>query len=286
MAGLGAIGSRIGARLHRAGYETVVWNRTAQAARHLVQLGVTAVSTPGKAAALADTVIVTVADPAALASVTDGPDGIASGIRSGTQLIVMSTVGPAAVVRLAHALPEGAEVLDAPFLGSLAEAEQGRLRIFVGGTDAAARRADPVLRTLGTSRHVGALGAGSAAKLVADYALLGVLTVLGESVTLGDRLSLPRETTFGVLALTPLAGPAERRRAALESGRYPPRFRLALARKDTDLMVTAADLACGVLPLLQSVRFWLLRAESEGRGDNDYTALLAAITDHGGCRAD
>jgi hypothetical protein len=51
-------------------------------------------------------------------------------------------------------------------------------------------------------------------------------------------------------------------------------------------MVTAADLACGVLPLLQSVRFWLLKAESEGRGDDDYTALLAAIADHGGCRAD
>ena len=64
-----------------------------------------------------------------------------------------------------------------------------------------------------------------------------------------------------------------------------PQFRLALARKDTDLMVTAADLAGGVLPLLQSVRFWLLKAESEGRGDVDYTALLAAMTDHGGCRA-
>jgi len=277
--GLGAIGSRLAARIRQAGYETVVWNRTPHAAAHLVRMGAAAVSTPAKAAARADVVIVAVADPAALAFVTDGPEGIASGVRPGTQLIVMSTVHPAAVVRLAHALPGGADLLDAPFLGSLAEAEQGRLRFFVGGTEAAFLRAEPVLRTLGTSRHLGDLGAGSAAKLVANYALLGTLAVLGEAIALSDRLGLPREHAFEVLAQTPLAGQAERRRPALDSGRYPPRFRLALARKDTDLMVAAADLTDHALPVLQSVRSWLLAAESQGRGDDDYTALLAAITD-------
>lgn len=285
--GLGAIGSRLAARIRGAGYETVAWNRTQRAAWQLAQPGVTAVATPAEAAVRAGTVIVTVADPAALASVTDGPEGIAAGIRPGTQLIVMSTVDPAAIMRLARALPEGVELLDAPFLGSLAEAEQGRLQIFVGGTDAAARRAEPVLRTLGTSRHLGGLGAGSAAKLVVNCALLGVLAVLGEAVALSDRLGLPREHAFEVLALTPLAGQAERRRPALDSGRYPPRFRLELARKDTDLMIAAAGLTDDVLPVLQAVRTWLLRAESQGRGDDDYTAVLVAIADRqGGGSAD
>jgi len=279
VAGLGAVGSRLATRIRQAGYETVIWNRTPRAAAHLVRMGAAAVSTPAKAAARADIVIVAVADPAALTSVTVGHDGIASGISPGTQLIVMSTVDPATVTRLACALPDGVDLLDAPFLGSLAEAEQGRLQFFVGGTEAAFLRAEPVLRTLGTSRHLGDLGAGSAAKLVANYALLGVLAVLGEAVALGDRLSLTREHAFDVLAQTPLAGQAERRRPALDSGRYPPRFRLALARKDTDLMVTAAGLTDCDLPVLKSVRSWLLRAESQGRGDDDYTALLAAITD-------
>jgi 3-hydroxyisobutyrate dehydrogenase len=276
--GLGAMGSRIGARLRHAGYETVVWNRDADAARHLVQLGATAVSSPAEAAARADTVIVTVADASALVSVSEGPEGIASGTHSCAQIIVMSTVGPAAVAQLAAALPAEAEVLDAPVMGSLAEAEQGTLQIFVSGTSAAALRADPLLRTLGTPLYLGELGVGSAAKLVANYALLGVLAVLGEAVALADRLGVPREKTFDILAVTPLAGQAERRRAGLDSGRFPPRYRLALARKDTDLMLAAADVRDdGLLPLLHSVRSWLLKAESEGRGDEDYTAMLAAI---------
>jgi 3-hydroxyisobutyrate dehydrogenase-like beta-hydroxyacid dehydrogenase len=285
--GLGAMGSRIAARLHNAGYVTVVWNRDPDAAQHLVEMGATAVASPAEACARADTVIVTVADADALASVTDGPAGIAAGTRPGTQVVLLSTVGPAAVARLARALPDDAEVLDAPVMGSLAEAEQGRLQIFVGGTKAAALRADPLLRTLGTSRYIGALGTGSAAKLVANYSLLGMLAVLGEAFALGDRLGLPREKTFEVLAATPLAEQAERRRHALETGCYPPRFRLALARKDTDLMITAADLHDDVLPLLQAVRSWLFRAERDGRGDEDYTAVLAAITDsRGGQSAD
>jgi len=276
--GLGAMGSRIAARLHRGGYETLVWNRSADAARRLVLVGATAASSPAEAVASADTVIVTVSDPGALASVTEGPRGIAAGTRPGTQIIVMSTVGPAAVAQFVRGVPAEAEVLDAPFLGSLAEAEQGRLHFFVSGTGTGALRADPLLRTLGTPLYVGDLGLGSAAKLVANYSLLGALAVLGEAVALADRLGVPREKTFDILAVTPLAAQAERRRTALESGQFPPRFPLELARKDTDLMLDAiGSPGDELLPLLHCVRSWLLKAESEGRGEQDYTAMLATI---------
>lgn len=281
--GLGAMGSRIAARLHHAGYETLVWNRDPSAAVPLAQMGATVASSPAEAAAHADTIIVTVADPAALISVTEGPEGIASGATSGALVILMSTVGPPAVARLADALPQEAQVLDAPVLGSIAEAEEGRLQIFVSGSDTAARRADPLLRSLGVPFYVGDLGLGSAAKLVANYALLGVLGVLGEAVALADKLGVPRPCTFDVLALTPLAAQAERRRAALERRKFPPRFRLALARKDADLMLAAASLPGDEpLPLLHSVRSWLLKAESEGLGNQDYTAMLATIVSNAG----
>lgn len=283
--GLGAVGSRIAARLHYGGYETLVWNRDADAARHLVLMGATAACSPAEAVAHADTVIVTVSDPRALVSVTEGPYGIAAGTRPGTQIIVMSTVGPAAIAQFVRAMPEDTEILDAPCLGSLAEAEQGRLQIFVSGTETAALRADPLLRTLGTPLYLGHLGLGSAAKLVANYALLGALAVLGEAVALADRLDVPREKTFDILAETPLSAQAQRRRTVLESGQFPPRFRLALARKDIDLMLAAlGSPGDELMPLLHSVRSWLLKAESEGRGDQDYTAMLATIVSSGGLR--
>lgn len=125
--------------------------------------------------------------------------------------------------------------------------------------------------------------AGSAAKLVANGALLGVLAVLGETIALADGLGLSRRQTFDVLGATPLAAQAERRRAGVETGRFPPRFRLALARKDADLMLAAGGPG-GALPVLAAVRGWLLAAERAGRGDEDYTAVLAAILGREGAR--
>lgn len=43
-------------------------------------------------------------------------------------------------------------------------------------------------------------------------------------------------------------------------------------------MADAAGMRGGImLPVPYSVRSWLLKAENEGRGDEDYTAMLAAI---------
>jgi hypothetical protein len=77
----------------------------------------------------------------------------------------------------------------------------------------------------------GGLGAGAAAKLVANATLFDTLWALGEALALARVLGLSREVSYRVLAATPLAAQAARRRAAIETGGYPPRFPLSLARK-------------------------------------------------------
>lgn len=270
--GLGAMGSRIARRLLDAGHELVVWNRTAEKAAPLVEAGAFAAATPGQAAERAEAVITTVADPAALQAVTDGPDGVAAGAE-GSTVIEMSTVGPAAVSRLASVLPEGASLLDAPVLGSRAEAESGSLRIFVGGPAELVERWTPMLSVLGLPLHAGPLGFGAAAKLVANTTLVGTIGVLGEALALAEGLGLSRETAFEVLSATPLAAQAERRRAAVEAGEYPPRFALYLARKDAQLVVEAGR----DLHLTEAARAWLAEADEAGWGDQDYSAVLAWI---------
>jgi 3-hydroxyisobutyrate dehydrogenase-like beta-hydroxyacid dehydrogenase len=95
----------------------------------------------------------------------------------------MSTIGPAAVHHLASVLPSGVGLLDAPVLGSLSEAEDGTLQIFVGGREEVFARCAGFLSTFGKPTRVGPLGAGAAAKLVVNATLFGVLGVLGEAVT-------------------------------------------------------------------------------------------------------
>jgi 3-hydroxyisobutyrate dehydrogenase-like beta-hydroxyacid dehydrogenase len=231
---------------------------------------------PADAARRADVVITMVADPAALQAVTEGSEGIAAGADGATTFIEMSTVGPAAISRLAELLPEG-RLLDAPVLGSLQEAEAGDLRIFVGGPAELADDWRPLLSVLGSPLHVGPLGAGSAAKLVANSTLFGTLGVLGEALALADGLGLDRDIAFEILAATPVAAQAERRRPSLEAGEYPTRFSLSLARKDADLVAESAGAAGVDLRLAESARSWLREAERAGRGEEDYSAVLAAI---------
>ena len=277
MVGLGAMGSRIARRLLEAGHELHVWNRTAEKAQPLVTAGAVAAATPAEAAARAEVVLTMVADPAALRDVTESDDGVAAGVGEGATAIEMSTVGPDAVRRLASVLRGRAGLLDAPVLGSRSEAEAGTLTVFVGGPDELVARWTPLLSLLGSPLHVGPLGSGAAAKLVANTTLVGTIGVLGEALAVAEGLGLPRGKAFEVLATTPLAAQAERRRESVESGEYPPRFALYLARKDAELVASAAREAGVDLRLTEGARSWLAEAEEAGLGDRDYSAVLARI---------
>lgn len=277
--GLGAMGGRFVRRFLAAGHEVIVWNRTPEKAAELVELGAASAASSADAARRAEAVITMVADPAALRAVTEGPAGIAAGADESSTVIEMSTVGPDTVRWLASALPPEAGLLDAPVLGSLSEAEAGKLQIFVGGPAPLAERWTPLLSALGSPVHVGPLGAGASAKLVANATLFGTLSLLGEVVAFADGLGLSRDVTFDVLAATPLAGPAERRRPSIEEGGYPLRFTLALARKDAELITDAARTAGVDIRLLEAARHWLADAEEAGFGDRDYSTVLARIID-------
>jgi 3-hydroxyisobutyrate dehydrogenase-like beta-hydroxyacid dehydrogenase len=246
--GLGAMGSRIARRLAERGHDVVGWNRTPR------ESGVPLVASPRDAAAHGEVMITMLAGPDALAAVSDE---LLAGLR-GTW-VEMSTVGPAAIARLAG---QTASIVDAPVLGSIGEAENGTLTIFAGGDVAPVR---PLLAELGTVLEVGPVGSGAAAKLVANAALFGVLAALGDSVALGRALGLHEDTLFEVLATTPLAAQAERRRAVLQGEASPPRFPVRLARKDARLILEHGDF--GVVEAA-------LRALAAADGDADYTALL------------
>lgn len=277
--GLGAMGGRFARRIVDAGHETIVWNRTPENAAELVGAGAVQGISPADVAVRAEAVLTIVSDPAALEAVTDGPDGIAAGADGSTTVIEMSTVGPAAIARLREALPAETGLLDAPVLGSLTEAEEGTLHLFVGGPEELADRWTSALSALGTPIHVGPLGSGAAAKLVANATLVGTMTLLGETLALADALGVPREVAFRVLSWTPLAAQAERRREPLTTGDFPRRFDLALAAKDARLILEAARDAGVDVRVLEAAEAWFAVAEASGLDDRDYSEVLNTIID-------
>jgi 3-hydroxyisobutyrate dehydrogenase-like beta-hydroxyacid dehydrogenase len=281
--GVGAMGSRIATRLMAARYDVVVWNRSPEKARRLHDAGARSMRSPAEASQEADVVLSMLADAAALRDVFEGPEGALNGLAPRSTVIEMSTGGIAAVLQLASRLPAGVTMLDAPVMGSVAEARNGSLTIFVGGSQIVFERWSPLLSELGSPMFVGPLGAGATAKLVANGCLFGVLGVLGEAIRFADALGLVREATFSVLSATPLAEQAERRRASVEADQFDPRFRLSLARKDAELICQAARTKHLELSIARLLRELFDEADAAGWGERDYTAVLSWIAHrHGG----
>jgi 3-hydroxyisobutyrate dehydrogenase len=216
------------------------------------------------------------ATPEALQAVVLGSAGAATAMGDGATLIDMSTVGPEAARKLAERLPSGVSILDAPVLGSVPQAEDGSLKVFVGGSQELFDRWRPVLAALGSPMRLGPLGAGASMKLVVNSTLGALMTGLGEALALADALGLDQKRTLDVLADSQMGVTARSKRQRIEDGRYPPNFRLALAAKDLRLVSESADRAGIDLRLAPAARSWLEEAAANSP-DLDYSAVVAHI---------
>jgi 3-hydroxyisobutyrate dehydrogenase-like beta-hydroxyacid dehydrogenase len=275
--GLGLMGSPMAARLLEAGNDVTVWNRSAEKMQPLVERGASPASSPAEATFGTDVVITMLANPQALESVLFGEHGVGSALHTGQVLIDMSTVGPDVIDEIAGRLPDGVELVDAPVRGSVPEATEGRLSIFVGATDESFSKVTGLLGTMGIVRHMGPTGSGAAMKLVVNSTLGAAIAGVGEALALGDVLGLERGLLFDVLEETPLGAVARGKRANVESGRYLPNFKLALALKDLGLVTDAAAQRGRELKVAAASRAWFQEAFDAGAGDLDYSAVVATI---------
>jgi 3-hydroxyisobutyrate dehydrogenase-like beta-hydroxyacid dehydrogenase len=275
--GLGQMGTPMATRLLEAGHDLTVWNRTPKRAQPLRAAGASVARTPVEAGRAADVAITMVTDPEALERVVFGSDGLADALGPGRLLLEMSTVGPDEVRSIAERLPDGVDVVDSPVMGSVPQATAGELNVLAGGSEGAFERVRPILDTFGNVRHVGGLGAGAAMKLVVNSTLGAAITAVGEAIALADALGLDRGITLDVLSGSQLGAAVSAKRESIESGSYPPRFKLSLAAKDLRLVTDAAARIGRELPVASAARGWLEQALEAGAGDLDYSAVVATI---------
>ena len=274
--GLGNMGMPMAGRLIGAGHEVTVWNRTAERAEELRARGAAVAASPAGAAAGAEVVITMLADDPAVEAVLFGPEGVAEGIRPGGVSIDMSTVAPRTARSIAERMPEGVGVLDAPVKGGPGRAEQGRLNILVGGEEATFERVRSLLSAMGEPRHLGPTGSAAAAKVLNNYAVIVLVSVLGEAMMLADALDIDEAAALAVLEGTPLEATVAHQwpRATGES---PASFKMRLAAKDLDLAIDAARTAGMDLAIAHEARDRLERALSEGMGEEDQARVVRSM---------
>jgi 3-hydroxyisobutyrate dehydrogenase-like beta-hydroxyacid dehydrogenase len=183
--GAGRMGRPMVARLTAAGHDVDVLDRSS-------------VGEPADVVAAAEVVVLCVfSDEQVRGVCLDGP--LLSAMPPGSTLVVHTTTSPKTVediaTRAAHV-----EVVDAAVSGGPHDVAAGTLTLFVGGSDDAVARLQPVLGSYGDPvLHVGPRGAGQTVKLVNNALFAGHIGLLAEAIRLGERLGVPESTLLGAL---------------------------------------------------------------------------------------
>jgi 3-hydroxyisobutyrate dehydrogenase len=196
IAGIGNMGSNIGARLMEVGHTLTVWNRTAGKTKPLADAGAGVARTPAELANAVETVITILTNAEAIDAVYDGPDGLLAGDVNGRLFVEMSTVPPEAqMARAAKVRARGAGYVECPVSGSVIPARSGKLMGLMGAEAADAARARPVLEELCRRvMHAGPVGSGALLKLAVNVPLMIYWQALGEQLALCKSLPIdPKE---------------------------------------------------------------------------------------------
>lgn len=267
-------------RIAEDGWPLVVYNRTPHRAQTLKGAGVTVAETPRELAAQSDVIITMLADPGAAADVyEDRSQGLFAGVRRGTVLVDMSTIGPTATRELAAAARRrGCALLDAPVSGSVPAAQQGSLVCFAGGDVEAFVRVRPVLAAVSSRQeHMGASGSGAATKLAVNSVLAVLNQALGEALSLAERSGLDRSKVYDVLAAGAVGAPYlhYKRDAFLGPRTGEVAFTLSGLRKDLELILQAAAEVGAEMPATQAAAGVAELAVAAGRGDADIATVAA-----------
>jgi 3-hydroxyisobutyrate dehydrogenase/putative dehydrogenase len=200
--GLGAMGGPMATCLAAAGLPVTAFDIDPTKAQALASQGVTPAVTIAEAAAGADVLALMVATAGQAESVLFGEGRAAEALRPGAVVLLMATVGPAAVQDFAARLAAlGVELVDAPVSGGAARAGTGDLLIMVSGTPAAVSVVQPLLDAMaGNAPVVGdTAGDGQKVKLV-NQLLCGVhIAVAAEALAYAEALGLEAGPTWEVL---------------------------------------------------------------------------------------
>jgi 3-hydroxyisobutyrate dehydrogenase len=208
--GLGNMGAGMARRLLQAGHELHVYNRTRSKAAELERIGARCYLTPRDACAGTDAVFAMTADDTSSKSVWLGPDGVlAAKLAPRAFAIECSTLSYDWVLELATAARANhLRYLDAPVTGLPDAAAAGSLTLLVGADAADLESARPILKAVcDRILHFGAVGSGTAYKLIINMIGAVQIASLAEGMALAERAGLDLKSVADAIETGQAASP-------------------------------------------------------------------------------
>jgi 3-hydroxyisobutyrate dehydrogenase len=194
--GLGNQGKPIAAHLAPAGFATTVYDVVAEPMAELVEGGARAAATPREVGENADVVGICVPEDKHVIAVALGDDGLLSGLRPGSVVLIHSTVLPDTIEQIAsEGAARGIEVMDACVTGGAMRAQARQLTYLIGGSEVALEKVRPYLEatTEVPPIHAGALGSGAKLKLCINLITYIQWAAAYESMVLANAIGLPQD---------------------------------------------------------------------------------------------
>ncbi|MES5820519.1 NAD(P)-dependent oxidoreductase [Streptomyces sp. RG80] len=278
--GLGLMGQPMALNLARAGTPLVVWNRTPGRAEPLRAAGAEVAASAAEVFERAGTVILMLADEAAMDTVLGrGTPDFAERV-AGHVVVHMGTTS----AEYSHGLQDdiraaGGRYVEAPVSGSRVPAERGELVGMTAGDEDAVAAVRPLLapmcrETFGCGAVPGAL----LMKFSVNLFLITLVTGLSEAFHFADGHGLDRGLLRDVLDAGPMASAVSRMKGPKLLARdFGAQAAAADVLKNNQLIAEAARKADIASPLLDVCHALFGETVDQGHGGEDMVAVLHAL---------
>ena len=282
--GMGTMGAPMALNILKAGHKVTIHNRTREREKPVAEAGAGRASSPKEAAAGAEIIITCVSDTPDVEALILGDDGVIHGAEKGSIVIDMSTISPTATRRMAERLAEkGVKMLDAPVSGGSEGAQKGTLSIMVGGDEADLKKAEPVLKAMGSVTHLGPVSAGQMTKAINQIVVAGTYWSVAEGIALGLKAGLDMEKVVQAVgggAATSWA--MVNRSGNMINNQYPLGFKVQLHRKDLNIALDVARELGVTLPVAAYVEQVETGLIARGHGDEDISVIARSVREASG----
>lgn len=279
--GTGVMGLPMAQNLIKGGYDVTAFDINPDALQTIRQDGGSVADSATDAASKADAVITMLPNGDHVMTAIFGEKGAVHGMAEGSVLIDMSTILPTVTDEIGTKLnASGGRLVDAPVGRTSQHAIDGKLLIMAGGTKEDVEAATPLLSCMGdTIIHCGPAGSGARMKLINNYMSIASNVVTAEALTLAEQSGLDRDLAIEVMMGTTagLGHLSTTYPAKVLKGDVTPGFMIDLAHKDMGLALDFAAHLKVPLPMGATARQTYTSAQVQGRGRDDWTAILQAV---------
>jgi len=272
--GLGLLGSNFVRAMLKRGESVHVWNRSPDKARALEADGAIAFDDPAAAVQGTTRVHVCLSDDAAVDDVLERAH---EGMAPGTVIVDHTTTSAAgAAARAARWAERGVGYLHAPVFMGPQNALDATGTMIASGDAEIFDRLKPALEPMcGRLVYLGpATDRAAGVKLIGNLFLISLTAGLSDAFALGQALGVPNEQVaelFKMFSLDAIV-PARVQRMQ-ERDHSQASFNLAMARKDTRLMIEAADGQRVPLTILPAIADEMDRWLDRGHAADDWIVI-------------